>query len=241
MLRILKIQEQTLPSKPIRAKSSVFNLLLLLPLTLTSAQAAPNAPVNFCIDGTCTPNGAPVWAANTPTALTRAAGAVYNFSQHASDPESDALTYSIASNPGGYTIVPSAGTVTIGTVSGGLAVRATDPHGLYAEHVCQITVNATAGIEVPRVYDEPHPAEVVTFPSAYNNYQILRPRVSHLTYPDILPPDFEGFNIGSACTVYVWSIATVVKSEWNAVLSGGIPVTATGSFGNVWKLYSPYF
>jgi hypothetical protein len=93
-------------------------------------------------------------------------------------------------------------------------------------------------VNVTRVYDELYPAESVAFPSDYDGYQLMRPRISHIAFPDILPPDFEGFNVSASTTVYVWSIATVSKTGYSAVTKNGTQVTAIGSLGNVWKLYS---
>lgn len=88
-------------------------------------------------------NLGPYWS-NAPATLSGNVGAQVAFGQYANDPDGDVLTFSIVAHPGGYTINASTGAVTLGSSSGPVTLRATDPAGLYADHVCQVTVAASA-------------------------------------------------------------------------------------------------
>jgi hypothetical protein len=81
----------------------------------------------------------PVWA-GAPASLNAVPGALVNFYQWASDPNGDALTFSLSQIPTGYSIT-TAGVLTVGSGSGTVVVRATDPGGLYAETVCSVVVS----------------------------------------------------------------------------------------------------
>jgi hypothetical protein len=85
-------------------------------------------------------NAAPSWS-GAPSTLSLYAGQTYNFAQHASDPNSDPLTFTLAAGSGdGYSLT-SAGVLTIGAVSKSVTIRASDGV-LTADHVCAVTVQA---------------------------------------------------------------------------------------------------
>jgi hypothetical protein len=88
----------------------------------------------------------PVWS-GAPTSLSVRAGSLVNFYQWASDPNGNALTYSLRQTPAGYSI-SSAGVLTVGPGNGTVVVRATDPGGLFADTSCTVTVlSASASVK----------------------------------------------------------------------------------------------
>jgi hypothetical protein len=89
------------------------------------------------------------------------------------------------------------------------------------------------GESATRVFEEPFFNEVLNFPGIYTGYSLLRPRITHLCYPDTIPPGLANFTISAQSDVYVWTISSISKANW--VLQTG--VTASGSYGNTYKLY----
>jgi hypothetical protein len=83
-------------------------------------------------------NAAPGWS-GAPSTLSLYAGQTYNFAQHASDPNSDPLTFTLAAGSGDQYELTTAGVLTIGTVSKSVTIRASDGV-LTADHVCGVTV-----------------------------------------------------------------------------------------------------
>jgi hypothetical protein len=92
------------------------------------------------------PNDAPIFT-NAPPVLSyvQGVGGSYNFGQHGSDPNFDAVTYTLQGTS--YTGITIANTTGILTVSASataatrtLTVRITDTGGLYSEHVCVVTI-----------------------------------------------------------------------------------------------------
>ena len=57
-------------------------------------------------------NSAPIWA-GAPVTLAMTSGVPYNFGQYASDPDGDALTFSLIGAPSNYSIDPATGAVTV--------------------------------------------------------------------------------------------------------------------------------
>jgi hypothetical protein len=89
-------------------------------------------------------NAAPSWS-GAPSTLSLYAGQTYNFAQHASDPNGDPLTFTLAAGSGdGYSLT-SAGVLTIGSVSKSVTVRASDGV-LTADHVCACEIPVAGNI-----------------------------------------------------------------------------------------------
>jgi cytochrome c peroxidase len=88
----------------------------------------------------------------TSTAITTAgAGQLYNYDVNATDPDGDALTFSLVTAPAGMTIQAATGliawTPTVAQAGpNNVTVRATDPGGLFAEQSFTITVTTGAAI-----------------------------------------------------------------------------------------------
>lgn len=100
---------------------------------------APNTPVI---------NLPPVWAVDTPATLNfPSGGGSYNFGLKASDPHPwDEVSFLFgASAPSGYSI-NNTGLLTAlnGAPNASLIIRARDLSGLYADHVCNVSVEAVA-------------------------------------------------------------------------------------------------
>jgi hypothetical protein len=97
---------------------------------------------------TATGNRAPVWGGAPATrSYVEGVGGTYDFSQHVSDPDEDALTYSLVGTS--YTGISIGATTGILTVSSSaaaavrsLTIRATDPNGLTADQSVSVTITA---------------------------------------------------------------------------------------------------
>lgn len=81
----------------------------------------------------------PVWSSTTPTTLSKYQGDKYDFGPYVYDPDDDAVVVSLVSPPAGYSIT-AAGVMTIGSVTGNVTMRATDPLGLYSDRVVTVSV-----------------------------------------------------------------------------------------------------
>jgi hypothetical protein len=87
---------------------------------------------------------APRWV-GFPTAITVTQGGTYSFAPYAVDDDGEALTYSLAGAPGGYSINAATGLMTAGTTIGtqAVTVRITDAGGRTADSpTCAVTVQA---------------------------------------------------------------------------------------------------
>jgi hypothetical protein len=91
---------------------------------------------------TATGNRPPVWS-GAPATTVLSSGGTQNFSTYASDPDGDVLTFSLVGATGGYSIT-SAGVLTAGSASQSVTIRVTDSNGLYADHVCAVTVGSSS-------------------------------------------------------------------------------------------------
>jgi hypothetical protein len=99
-------------------------------------------------------NRNPVWSGAPSTrSYVEGVGGTYDFSQHASDPDGDVLTYSLVGTT--YTGISIGSTTGILTVSSSavaatraLTIRATDQNGLYADTAVSVGIFASTGRSV---------------------------------------------------------------------------------------------
>jgi hypothetical protein len=99
-----------------------------------------------------TGNRNPVWSGAPSTlSFTQGTGGTSNFSLYASDPDDDALTYSLVGTSYTGISISQAGLLTVTSAAAAatrnLTVRATDPNGLYADHSCAVEISAAAALK----------------------------------------------------------------------------------------------
>lgn len=99
------------------------------------------------------PSNAAPSLVGAPSALSFQQGSAgtYDFSQHAIDPDGDALTYALIGTPyTGISINSTTGVLTVGATAAAavraLTIRVTDPGGLSSDWSCTVTVTAATAV-----------------------------------------------------------------------------------------------
>ena len=161
------------------------------------------------------PNRPPVFT-SVPV-VSAEVGADYEYDADATDPDSDGLTFSLLSGPGGMTVDPSTGLLDWEPASQQvgqhpISLRITDGHGGSAEQQFTIVVEQAEGNHPPVIISEPVTNAVVGEEYRYN-VDALDADDDSLTYSLAESP--SGMTIDPATGLITWSSVDGLISRWS--------------------------